>query len=155
MNRRTSDRIAYLSTALVLALMVGAFFILGTNRAEAAPPTEADSACANQWQHPRSYRAQQCRSMGWFVGPGYVVTPNHVPRYIFLPVCRDEDGDTRTCEVNVTGRFGDGCGKAYLYLHRVGRGGGKPYFLYLFKWVDSGGGWHLEPIVRHNKTCAR
>lgn len=144
-----------LNSALAWGIVIGALFctvvIVGADQADAvAPQSQVKAPCADQWQHPRSHRAETCRRYGWVIAPGVVITPNHVLRYMYLPVCRAEDGDTRTCEINVTGRFGDGCGKAWVFLVHNGH----HRWVSLFRWVKDGHGRpHLERWVRWPKTC--
>ena len=103
-----------------LTLAALGIIILATLALLFSTVTDADAdqpygGCKEAGRYASSVGAQDCRDMGWKVGPGYSVSPRGVLRFYDLPTCRNEDGSGQrgACGWNVTG---EGRGLVYLVV---------------------------------------
>lgn len=133
-NVRRNRKIALALTLAALAFGVLAVIVTAPN-ADAAQD-QPYGGCDEAWQAPRSAGAAECRTQGWMIRKGYVVSPRNVLRYYNLPFCRHEDGSgqRQACGWNVT--EGDGNGHGRVYLSVPSRGHQDDWTIYLRICVD-------------------
>lgn len=106
--------------AVILAItVVWTICLLFTpTKGEAAEPY---GGCDEAYSAPKSAAADQCREAGWTIrvradGHGIIVDPHARVRYVWLPMCRHEDGSGQrsACTWNLGPRKqGNGRGVAY------------------------------------------
>lgn len=141
LNPDTITSAPFLPRLMVLVLLVfgGLLYVATSDEPAQAATTSAVQpygGCDEAWQAPRSEGAAECRTRGWLIRSGYVVSPRSVLRYYNLPFCRNEDGSgqRQACGWNVTEGDGDGHGRVYLSV--PSRGHRDDWTIYLRICID-------------------